>query len=409
MFFIPIGDDNPSARTPVVTYGLIGANAFVFLIANIFGSHSFGGLPNRIALEYGLVPNDVVWYTFLTSMFLHGNLMHILGNMLFLWIAGDNVEDKIGHLPFLGFYLVSGLFADGAYMVFTGGASGAPLIGASGAIAGVLGAYMVLFPKARIRIFYWIFFIFGVLRIESRWFLGFWIAENLFNWLVLTSGHITGVAYAAHVGGFAVGVGVAVLAKKRLLESTRVTRADEHTGFAPRGATRRQSQSSPGRTSPARPVPPTINVKPTRPSGSEYVSPRAKTHRDGEGFFGIEEAIAENVKEGRVDAAIDRYEDYLRMRHAKPLPGWAQIEISAEMFRKGDFEASLKAYRRYLAHYPGGPDAAEAKFRLGVILSRHRNEYFRAREYLLQATMEHPNPEIVAYARKELQRIQPLL
>ena len=146
-----------------------------------------------------------------------------------------------------------------------------------------------------------------------------------------------------------------------------------------------------------------------RPFESGFVSPRAKTQRDGEGFFGIEEAITENVKEGRLDAAIDRYEDYLRMRHAKPLPGWAQIEIAAEMFRKDDFESALKAYRRYLAHYPGGPDAAEAKFRLGIILSRHRNEYFRAREYLLQATMEHPNPEIVAYAKKELERVKPLL
>jgi tetratricopeptide (TPR) repeat protein len=133
------------------------------------------------------------------------------------------------------------------------------------------------------------------------------------------------------------------------------------------------------------------------------------TQRDGEGFFGIEEAIAENVKAGRLQAAIDRYDDYLRMRHAKPLPGWAQIEISAELFRRGDYEGALKAYRRYLAHYPGGPDAAEAKFRLGIILARHRNEFFRAREYLLQATIEHQNPEIVAFAKKELERIQPLL
>ena len=409
MIILPIGDENPSSRTPVVTYGLICLNVLVFLAANIFGSSSFGGLPGRVALEFGLVPNQAVWYTFLTSMFLHGNIMHIVGNMLFLWIAGDNVEDKLGHLPFLAFYLISGLFADGAYMLFTRGAGHIPLIGASGAIAGLLGAYMVFFPKARIRIFYWFFIIVGVLRVESRWVLGLWIVSNLFNWLVVASSYITGVAYAAHVGGFAVGVGVAMLAKKRLREGARVTRMDEHTGFAPRGATRRQSRASPTRRPPSRPVPPTIDVKPARSAGQEFVSSRMKTERGGEGFFGAEEAIAENVKEGRIGAAIDRYQDYLRMRHAKPLPGWAQIEISSEMFRKGDFEAALKAYRRYLAHYPGGPDAAEAKFRLGIILSRHRNEYFRAREYLLQATMEHPNPEIVAYSKRELERIQPLL
>jgi len=407
MLFIPYADDNPTSRTPVVTYGIIGLNALVFLVANIFGSGSFGELPRRVAMEFGLVPNQAVWYTFFTSMFLHGNTMHIVGNMVFLWVAADNIEDKIGHLPFLAFYLFAGLFADGAYMLFTQGAGGVPLVGASGAIAGVLGAYMVLFPKARIRIFYWIFIIVGVLRVESRWFLGYWIVSNLFNWLVLAPNYITGVAYAAHVGGFAVGVAAAAVVKGRLRQASRVTRMDEHTGFAPRGAVRKQQAEQ--KYSAPRPRPPTIDAEPIRATGPEFVSPRMKTQRDGEGFFGIEEAITENVKKGRLEAALDRYEDYLRMRHAKPLPGWAQIEISAELFRRNDHEGALKAYRRYLAHYPAGPDAPEAKFRLGIILARHRNEYFRAREYLLQATIEHHSPEIVAFARKELERIQQFL
>jgi membrane associated rhomboid family serine protease len=155
--FFPIGDDNPTSRTPVVTYGLIGLNALVFIVANVLSSRSFGSLPPRVALDYGLVPNDAVWYTFFTSMFLHGNILHVIGNMVFLWVAGDNVEDKIGHLPFLAFYLAGGLFADGAYLLFTRGGGHIPLVGASGAIAAVLGAYMVFFPRARIRIFYWIF------------------------------------------------------------------------------------------------------------------------------------------------------------------------------------------------------------------------------------------------------------
>ena len=140
-----------------------------------------------------------------------------------------------------------------------------------------------------------------------------------------------------------------------------------------------------------------------------FVSPRTETRRDDQGFFGLEEAIAENVKTGRIDAALSRYEEYLAMAHAKPLPGWAQIEIAGELFRRSDYEAALRAYRRYLSTQPAGPDAPEAKFRLGVILSRHRKEYFRAREYLLQATMEHPDPEIVAYARRELDRVTKLL
>ncbi len=97
------------------------------------------------------------------------------------------------------------------------------------------------------------------------------------------------------------------------------------------------------------------------------------------------------------------------MRHAKPLPPWAQIEIAGEYFRRADFEGSLGAYRRYLASYPTGPDSPEAKFRLGIILSRHLREYFRAREYLVQAAMEHSDPSIVECAREELERIEPML
>jgi outer membrane protein assembly factor BamD (BamD/ComL family) len=139
------------------------------------------------------------------------------------------------------------------------------------------------------------------------------------------------------------------------------------------------------------------------------VSPRTETRRDRQGFFGTEEAIARNVKDGRLDVALDKYEEYVRMRHAKPLPPWAQIEIASELFRRKDYEAALKAYRRYLADHPAGMDAAEAKFRLGMILSRHRKEYFRAREYLLQASMEHTDDQTIAFARKELKRIEGFL
>ena len=142
---------------------------------------------------------------------------------------------------------------------------------------------------------------------------------------------------------------------------------------------------------------------------SEFSSPWMEVERDDTGFFGLEEAITENVRAGRLDAALDRYGDYLLMRHAKPLPGWTQLEIAAELFRRRDYEASMMAYRRYLAHNPGGPDAPEAKFRLGMILSRHRQEHFRAREYLLQASMEHPDPKIVEHAKEELKRIEPHL
>jgi membrane associated rhomboid family serine protease len=399
--FFPIGDDNPSSRTPYVTYGIIGANVVVFLFVN-----KLGVLSDLTSLKYGFRPGKFEWYTLFTSMFLHGDFLHILGNMIFLWIAGDNVEEKLGRIAFLVFYLISGVCACLFYMLFVElGARMVPLVGASGAIAGVLGCYMIFFPTARIRVFYWFFFFFlGTIFVQAKWFLGLWIALNVFDWLVVGSQYVTGVAYAAHVGGFAVGVIVAVVAKGHLRKRGQVSQMDELTGFAKPGAPPRpgpQVQSS-------GPDPVYSEGKPdfVRPT---YVSPRTITDRETSGFFGREEAIAENVKAGRIDVALDRYEEYVHMRHAKPLPAWAQIEIASELYRRGDYEQALQAYRRYLAHSPAGADSAEAKFRLGIILSRHRKEFFRAREYLLQATMEHPDNQVVEFAREELERIEPHL
>ena len=174
--FIPIGDDNPSTRVPWVNYGLVAANVVVFILVNGMGS-----LPASVSREWGFVPNDPRWYTFVTSVFLHGDIFHILGNLLFLWIFGDNVEDKLGSVLYLIFYVVAGALACAFYMLFTGFAGGSvPLVGASGAIAGAMGCYMVFFPEARIRFFYWVFWFFmGTLRVRAKWALGIWIVMNL--------------------------------------------------------------------------------------------------------------------------------------------------------------------------------------------------------------------------------------
>ena len=390
----PIGDDNPSERVPYVTYGIVAVNALVFLVVN-----QFGQIPNRVAFEWGFLPAHPHWYTFFTSMFLHADLLHIVGNLWFLWIVGDNVEDKLGHAVYLGFYLLSGAVAVGFYMLFTEfGAGRTPLIGASGAIAGVLGCYMLLFPNARIRIFYWVFFFFlGVMAVRAKWVIGAWLVLQLIDWFATSNQYMGGVAYAAHVGGFLVGIGVALMVRGRLV---RAGRLDLRDPVAPsRGRTGRSvgPTGTEARTAP-RPWPTPV-----------FENPRHLKERDGTDFFGTEEAIADNVKSGLLDVAVERYREYVRMPHAKPLPAWAQIEIAAELFRRKDYEGAMEAYRRYVGHHATGPDAAEAKFRLGVILSRHRREYFRAREYLVQAAMEHPDPQIAAFAREELARIEPFL
>lgn len=202
----PIRDHNPSGRTPLVTMALIALNSLVFL-SYWLTAQSEAEL-GRVFFTWGLIPAKLMqgegYLTLLTSMFLHGGWMHLLGNMLFLWIFGDNLEDEMGHLGFLLFYLLSGLAAAAA-QVAMGPGSPVPMVGASGAIAGVMGGYLLLFPKARVDVLIIIVIFFRIFAIPA------WIVLVVWFGLQVFSGAATpmdggGVAYWAHAGGFAGGL-----------------------------------------------------------------------------------------------------------------------------------------------------------------------------------------------------------
>lgn len=203
----PIRDHNPSERTPFVTYLLMAANVLIFLG---YSDLMFGGDERALRvffMEYGLVPAKVMatgdLLGFLTSMFLHGGIAHLAGNMLFLWIFGDNVEDKLGHFGFLMFYLASGLIAALGQFI-ADPSSTVPMVGASGAIAGVLGGYLLLFPRAKVDVALIIVVIVRIFPIPAVIMLGLWFAMQIFGG-VAASGTGGGVAYWAHAGGFVAG------------------------------------------------------------------------------------------------------------------------------------------------------------------------------------------------------------
>jgi len=201
---LPIGDaPNTSPERPWVNYGLIGVNVLVYLWALM--AHGSGGGYVMWVHEWGFTPLEPRFPTFLTSMFMHADFLHLAGNMLFLYIFGDNVEGRLGHLGYLCAYLASGLAALLLFYVLAPGST-LPLVGASGAIFGVEGFYFLAFPKNRVRVMFWIFLIWWT-WIPSRLFLGFYFVLNLF-YMLSESGRAMGggVAYAAHVGGFVFGL-----------------------------------------------------------------------------------------------------------------------------------------------------------------------------------------------------------
>ncbi len=202
--FFPYRDDNPRVLIPYVTYALVGINATIFLL-------QMAG-PREFTLVFAIIPKmatfDFGHYMFSlgTSMFLHGSIAHLAGNMLYLWIFADNVEGILGHGKFIIFYLAAGLAA-GIVQTLVDPFSTVPIVGASGAIAGVLAAYMVLFPHARVHTVIFIFFYFTTIRIPAFYILGFWFLMQLTNGLSILGVDTTGgVAWFAHIGGFVAGL-----------------------------------------------------------------------------------------------------------------------------------------------------------------------------------------------------------
>jgi len=204
---VPVGDDNTSRRIqPVVTYALIALNVLFFFVEFMGGDafiETWAFIPSRFLANPG---GDFL--TIFTSMFMHAGWLHIGGNMLYLWIFGDNVEDRFGHLRYLGFYLLCGIAATFAQLAFSMGSS-IPNLGASGAIAGVLGAYIVLFPRRNVRVMVGS----GVSQMPALIVIGLWFVLQLFSGIgsIAATADTGGVAYMAHIGGFIAGVVLAFI------------------------------------------------------------------------------------------------------------------------------------------------------------------------------------------------------
>ena len=227
---IPLRDDRRSRSIPFVTIGLIALNILVFLYQASIG---LGGVPRAaeaFVVEFGVVPCRVTGAcpvpgefphpiaTIFTSMFLHGGLFHVGGNMLYLWIFGDNVEDTLGHGRFLAFYLLAGAAAALAQIVVHP-ASRIPMVGASGAVSGVLGAYLILFPYAKVLVLVIVGFFVRLVHWPAMVVLGLWIAIQFLNGLITASvaagGATGGTAWFAHIGGFLTGIVLLFLMRPR--------------------------------------------------------------------------------------------------------------------------------------------------------------------------------------------------
>ncbi len=223
MVFLPLSDNVPGKRTPYIMYGIILINVIVFIYEfylDLLHPAKFDQFVNT----YALIPRDIAHFenmeTLVTSMFLHGGFMHIFGNMLFLFIFGNNVEDCMGHLRFLSFYMLCGFAASFLQVlvlqIMSDPAAIAPHLGASGAIAGVLGAYMITYPKAKVNTLIFLGFFVMIRRVSALFFLGVWFVMQLFSGVGSIVGASGGIAYFAHIGGFLAGIPLCFFFRKEI-------------------------------------------------------------------------------------------------------------------------------------------------------------------------------------------------
>lgn len=208
---IPYKDDNPTYTFSYITIGIIVLNVIIFLLQVTARSDM-----KEVIYSYGAIPHYLLTFeknqpihpamTIFSSMFMHGGLFHLGGNMLYLWIFGNNIEDRLGHLRFIIFYLFCGVFAAFAHAI-TNPHSTIPMIGASGAVSGILGAYLLLFPRASVHTLIFLGFFITIVKIPALIVIGFWAIIQFINVLISTGLHgVGGVAWFAHIGGFLIGL-----------------------------------------------------------------------------------------------------------------------------------------------------------------------------------------------------------
>jgi len=373
MFFLwPIRDEFGVKRFPYVNFTIIFINIFVFILFGFRSSYQ------DIVNTFGFIPDRFSILTIFTSMFLHGGLMHLAGNMWYLYLMGDNIEDRWGHVQYLLFYLFSGVIATLFYGLFaTGNARSIPSIGASGAISGVLGAYVLLFPRSRITFWYYIFVFYRIYSGTFDVFAWFWILLWFIQQAVgmITSMHSSatgGIAFGAHVGGFLAGVLIGFLTKT--FQRTRYV----SNVLSGKNALYRITGDVPYRILPF----------------EQQVE-----------LFNKQKEIDRLIEEKNEREAAIVYGETLRKYPEIAIASSYEYKFAEMLQNLGLIDASIEAYKTFVRNNPFSKLADNALYNLGK-LYLEKGEKQKAKDCFMQIVLFYPYSELVDAARYELMNIK---
>jgi len=390
---IPIGTDYRMQHRPWTNYALIAANALVFL-----GGWHAG---NVLAWPLMLHPRSPQLHQFFTSMFMHADLGHILGNMVFLWVFGNALNDRLGHVGYLLFYLAGGVLAGLGFLALGGSA---PVLGASGAICAVTGAYLVLFPVVRVTILFWFFFYLTTFQVSSLFFLAIQAVWNFYMSVgSVTFGRGGGVAYVAHTSGYLFGIGAAA----GLLAARILPRDGYDLLTLLRGGLRRrryrqtvgQGYDPFGRSYPRGPGPGRRKVT-ARLSGA--VPKDAPSKEEAQ----LRRDVAAAASREDFHAAAETYLKLVALNDRLVLPRQQQLDIANQLMATERYPAAAEAYERLCRQHPAYEYMADIHLMLGLLYGRYLQRYQEAADMLGRAISQLTDPGKVALAREDLENVR---
>lgn len=361
---IPLGTDRPLARMTLVTFALIGLNVILYIAgAAQIGASDF----DPIARALKLVPSQVESkpWMLLSYAFVHADFWHIFGNMAILWVFGPSVEDRFGRIGFLAFYLLAAVASAGAYMAF----SNDPVLGASGAIAAVTGAYAVLFPRTSIKCLLFLIYV-GVFNIPALWFIGIAVARDIIG--IGSGGQ---VAHQAHLGGYVFGSGIAFV-----LLATKIIPREPFDMFQLLRQYRRRSELRAAVQEAQQG--PRGKVSALKAAGNDAISvPEAALHLRAE--------VNASIAAGNLPQAAERYNTLGTTFAAHPsvllLSRQNMMLLGNHFFATADYPRAATIYERFLAGYPSDAELPHVKLMLGLIRARYLGQPAQARALILEA------------------------
>jgi len=395
---LPIRTNIWPRRTPYANYALIAINVLVFLAS--YGEmhiYKISGQPIRLpirpwAVQWLLVPAHRQYWQFLTYAFLHGSLVHILGNMFFLYLFGNNINDKLGHLWYLLFYLC-GAILSGLGHAAVNWSSIAPTLGASGAVAAVTGAYLVLFPQTLITVLYWFFFI-GTVEVPAMYFIGI-------KMILIDNGiarYTPGVAYDAHLAGYAYGIVITLL-----LLATRLVAGSNFDLWA---MIKRWNRRRRYRDVMAGGYDPFTGTERRKSAvAGEVKKSAAETQKEAK-TREIRSSIGRWIGQRNLAAAADAYLELMAVDSQQVLPRQDLLDVANQLASDHRSAEAAQAYEQFLTHYSNYEHAEQVELMLGILYSRYLGDFEQAVKHLEKAAQRLTDSKQLQMCREELARLR---